>query len=138
MTKLTKEQLEAINDIMLGWFSIGWSVPPEKITVEQAVELMQTTAVAAFMSWQHCVAQGKVPNEDVSPADGFLIIACLLKYLADSAGRKSVSTRTVVKKYWEKMKPNLNKMNKVAYDGLWKIAPGYLDPDVPDADEKEK
>lgn len=75
-----------IEKVYSDWWRIGWSICPKDI--DDLLKLIDKTAKEAHKSWQKAVKNGDAPDEDVSPGEGFLRCAILIRDLKDSQSKK--------------------------------------------------
>lgn len=122
--KLTKAETDKIDTHSLGWYGIGWEMDPQKISIKNTVRLLKTLAAAAHMTWDHAMRTGRAPSEDVSPAEGLLLVAYTLDHLAKTAKVTSLKT-SVLASYFQKKDPAMGKIYKTLQADLNKIVPGY-------------
>lgn len=125
--RLSKKQTAEIDRELTEWCKAGWEVAGNKINVGKTVQFMQAIGVLADITWRHSVNSGLAPDEDVSPMEGFMLIAYLIKELGERAGVKSLSAKGLIEKHGSTGVDAVKEM----YDGLVselnKIVPGYFD-----------
>lgn len=75
-----------IEKVYSDWWRIGWSICPKDI--DELIKMLDKLAKEAHKSWLKAVKNGDVPNEDISPGEGFAYCAMLIRDLKDSQSKK--------------------------------------------------
>ncbi len=122
----TRRQLEEIHGKLLTWPAIGWSVDPKKVDVAAAAALIEALAAAAHVTWVCNVKEGAMADEDVSPGEGLLLVAGLVRHLGRVAHVRKVDARRITAKYDAKRRRRVDQVCRGMRRGLEEIVPGYF------------
>ena len=126
MKKPGRRKLEEIHGKLLTWPAVGWSVDPCKIDVSDAALVVETLAAAAHVTWRCKVREGAMADEDVSPGEGLMLIASLIRHLGKAAHVRKVDAKALTDKYGRKRLRHVDQMCLGMCRDLDKIVPGYL------------
>lgn len=124
--KLTKKQISDMDAHLTGWYELGWGIGGDKITPKAVSRLLLGMASVTHVSWYHNVAAGRAADEDVSPGEGFLAAAFLVREMAKRIGTKSFDVEALVRKYHKKAAKDSKAFDTLIRDGMNKIVPGYF------------
>ena len=111
-SKPTKKELETARETLETWYVAGWSVNPKSLKVAEATRLIDYLAVCAHLAWQNRICRGEAPAEDVSPAEGFILLALFVRHLASVAKVRSVRCDLLMKEFYGKEKRTIDKISK--------------------------
>jgi hypothetical protein len=126
MKRPSKKELEEIHGKLLTWPAVGWSVDPRKIDVSDAALVVETLAAAAHVTWRCKVREGAMADEDVSPGEGLMLIASLIRHLGKAAHARKVDAKVLTDKYGRTRLGHVDQLCRDMCRDLDKIAPGYL------------
>lgn len=109
--KPTKKALEKDREILETWYTLGWDVNPKVLQADDVASHLSCLAVFAHRVWQNRISRGKAPDEDVSPAEGFILLALFVRHLASVAKVRSVRVDHLLKEFYG---PEKRKIDKIA------------------------
>ncbi len=124
--KPTRRQLEEIHGKLLTWPAVGWSVDPKKVGVAEAAALIESLAAAAHVTWVCKVKEGAMADEDVSPGEGLLLVAGLVRHLGRLARVRKVDARKITATYDAKRRRRIDQVCRGMRRSLEAIVPGYF------------
>lgn len=85
--KFDKECDNLMKKTLSDWWRIGWSICPKDIDDFQ--KMLEKLAKSAHKEWLKAMKHGDAPPEDVSPGEGFIYCATLIKDLKKKAKEAS-------------------------------------------------
>lgn len=124
--KLTKAQQKAVDAILGEWYKIGWNADPRRMTPKTALGLLHALAAVANLTWQNDIRTGRVPPEDVSPAEGFLLLAYFVEHACKTAKLSGVKTGDLIDRYHKKNVREIDAIERTFREALDKVAPGHF------------
>lgn len=74
--------------------------------------LLEYVAILAHRAWVNSIQRGKAPAEDVSPAEGVILLALFIRHLASVAKVRSVRCDLLMKEFYGKEKRNIDRIEK--------------------------
>ena len=78
-------QCEALMEKAMGdWWRIGWNLAPDNL--DELYQMLDKAAEKAHSEWLKAIEDGDAPNEDVSPAEGFLAVKKIIQDAVNGKG----------------------------------------------------
>lgn len=86
------EDYEALLEKAMGnWWRIGWNLAPNNL--DELYQMLDRAAEKAHNDWLKAIEDGDAPNEDVSPAEGFLVVKKIIQDAINGKEMKNDSSR---------------------------------------------
>ena len=124
--KFTKRQITALDHLLLTWYALGWSVNPKRITPAEVFRFLTTIGTLAEASWNHAIRTGRAPDEDVSPAEGFYLMAFFVLETARRGKVRSLASRELVGRYYHMTEKSRKESVRQVVKMTDKVVPGYF------------
>ena len=110
--KPTKKECEKARELLETWYKLGWNVNPKALKAADVAYLLDYLAMFAHLVWQNRISRGKAPAEDISPAEGFILLALFVRHLASVAKVRSVRVGHLLKEFYGPEKRRIDKIEK--------------------------
>lgn len=124
--KFTKRQIADLDHLLLKWYALGWSVNPKRITSAEVFRFLTTLGTLAEASWNHAIRTGRAPDEDVSPAEGFYLMAFFVLEAARRGKVRSLASRKLVDRYYHMTEKSRKESVRQVVKMADKVVPGYF------------
>lgn len=124
--KFTQRQIADLDHLLLGWYALGWSVNPKRITSAEVFRCLTTLGTLAEASWNHSIRAGRAPDEDISPAEGFYLMAFFVLEAARLGKVKSLAPGGLVDRYYHMTEKSRKESVRQVVKMANKVVPGYF------------
>lgn len=124
--KFTQRQIADLDRLLLGWYALGWSVNPKHITPAEVFQLLTLLGTLAEASWNHAIRTGRVPAEDVNPAEGFYLMAFFVLEAARRGKVRSLASRGFVDRYYRMTEKSRKEAVRQVVKMTDKVVPVYF------------
>ena len=124
--KFTKRQIADLDHLLLKWYALGWSVNPKRITSAEVFRFLTTLGTLAEASWNHAIRTGRAPDEDISPAEGFYLMAFFVLETARRGKVRSLASGKLLDRYYHMTEKSRKESVRQVVKMANKVVPGYF------------